>query len=159
MSEIISRTDPTPVLVRAIVHGTGATGTLLPPVIGVRIAFNATSTATANMAWINPENGTVLAKAYWCWTTAGTGTFDAGRKTDGTGSASDMIIGGTLALGVVHQVTSGSALTGTVGEINKGWWLLGPGGTGTNNSIVTQVTDTITSTAIGFMVVQYQRIT
>ena len=69
-----------------------------------------------------------------------------------------MIVGGTLALGVVHQVTSGSALTGTVGERNKGWWLLGPGGTGVNNSIVTQVTDTPTSTAAGFMVVTYLKV-
>lgn len=158
MAGTLARGAPTPEIVLNMIQGSGGTGTLFSGLNAQRLAFNATSTGNANMAWINPESGTVIAKAYLCWTTAGTGTFDMGRQADGTGSASDMIVGGTMAIGVFQQVTTATVTAGTVGEVNKGHWLLGPGGTGTNNSIVVKVTDTITSTAKGFLVVEYLRI-
>lgn len=157
MAGTVSRTMPTPEAVRNMVAGSGATGTLYAGKVMMFIPFNATSTGTANMSWINPENGTVLAKPMWAWRTAGTGTFIAGVSSDGTGSGNNIITAGTLAAGVVTRATTGSALLGTAGEAG-GYFLIGPGGTGTNNSIVTQVSDTITSTAVGGMVVEYFKI-
>ena len=150
----ISRADPTPEAMRKILHGSGATGTLMGPPISVYIPFNATSTATGNVAWINPEVGTVMAKPFWVFKTAGTGTFIAGVSSDGTGSNNNIVTAGTMALGVITRATTGTALGGTAGEAG-GFFLIGPGGTGTNNAIVVQVADTITSSAIGGMVVQY----
>ena len=130
-----------------------ATGTLLGGLYVVRVPWNNTSTATANPNWINPESGTVIAKAWFVigvgTGSAGTGTFDMGRSSDGTGTSAVMISVGTLdVIGVRHQISTGSAAhtSGTSGDINQGWWLIGPGGTGTNNSIVCRVVDTPTST-------------
>lgn len=153
----INSKNPTQEVVAASLPASGFTGTLLMHHINILIPFNATSTASANMAWINPEPGTVMAHAYFVWRTGGTGTINVGRTNDGTGSGNDIIAGGTMVAGVLGRFTTGSALAGTAGEAG-GWFLVGPGGTGTNNSICAQVGDTTTSTAAGGMVVTYVRV-
>lgn len=152
----INPKNPTTEIVQQMLPGSGFTGTMLSE-ISVLIPFNATSTATANMAWINPESGTVKAKVYFVWRVGGTGTINAGVSSDGTGSNNNIIAGGTMLAGVLQRATTGSALAGTAGEAG-GFFLIGPGGTGTNNSIVALVGDTITSTAAGGMVVNFMRI-
>ena len=149
--------QPSSEILRQLLHGSGMTGTLLPGPVSVRIPFNTTSTGTSNMAWINAEAGTVLAKVWVIWTTAGTGSFSVGRQSDGTGSASDVINLGSMNVGVhfYGTVLGTAAASATLGQVDGEFWLIGPGGTGTNNSIVCKVTDTITSTAAGFMFVQY----
>ena len=137
-----------------------ATGTLFSGLVTVRIAHAGTSTGNAAANWINPEDGTVIARAMVVFTTAGTGTFDMGRGTDGTGNADNRIDGGTMTVGVhVYGTVLGTvAASATVGGNDGEWLLFGPGGTGTNNSINITHSDTITSTAVGFMVVQYMRV-
>ena len=149
--------NPTTEVLQQILPASGYTGTLLMHFVNVLIPFNATSTASANMAWINPEPATVLARAQFVWRTGGTGTINAAVGNDGTGSGNAMIAGGTMVAGVLTRATTGSALTGTAGEAG-GWFLVGPGGTGTNNSINAQVGDTTTSTALGGMVVTFTRV-
>ena len=143
-------------------HGglASATGTLLGGMYTVRVPWSGTSTGTGNPNWINPESGTVIAKAYIVITTAGTGTYNLGRGSDGTGTSAVMVSVGTLIVGVSHQINTGSAAmtSGTSGQTNQGWWLIGPGGTGTNNSIVARVVDTPTSTMAMYMVVQYFKV-
>lgn len=157
MAGTFGRDWPSGEIVRQMIHGSGATGTLYGGWNSVFIPFNATSTGTDNVAWINPEIGTVMAKPFWVFRTAGTGTFIAGVSSDGTGSGNNIITAGTMAAGVLTRQTTGSALLGTAGE-NGGYFLIGPGGTGTNNSIVVQVADTVTSTAVGGMLVMYTKV-
>lgn len=152
----INPKNPTTEIVQQMMPSSGYTGTMLSEV-SVLIPFNNTSTATANMSWINPEPGTVLAHAYFVWRVGGTGTVNCGVSSDGTGSNNNIIAGGTMVAGVNHRVTTGSALAGTAGEAG-GYFLIGPGGTGTNNSIVALVGDTTTSTATGGMVVSFMRL-
>ena len=162
----ITPTAPTPEIVRYLLPGyqgrVDATGTLLGAAYTVRVPWNATNTNTANPNWINPESGTVLAKAYLCILgSAGTGTWDMGRGSDGTGTSAVMVSVGTLTAGVWQQVTTGSAAatSGTAGVVNQGWWAVGPGGTGTNNSIIARVVDTITSTMDNtFLVINYIKV-
>ena len=162
----ISPTAPTPEIVRYMLAGQGGridpTGTLLGGQYTVRVPYASANTNTGNPAWINPESGTVIAKAFFVIAgSAGTGTFQMGRGTDGTGTSATtgMINLGTLdVVGVIHQVTSGSAAvtSGTAGFTNQGWWLIGPGGTGTNNSIIARVIDGVVGTMDNtFMLVTY----
>ena len=161
-----NRGDPTGLAVKKMGPlGSGfgtitATGTLFADFIHVRIPLAVTSTANAATNWINPEDGTVLAKAMLILTVAGTGTFDMGRGTDGTGLGSGFIDGGTLTVGVhaYGTVLGTAAASATIGGVDGEYQLVGPGGTGTNNSIVLLHSDTITSTAAGFMVVTYMRV-
>lgn len=163
MATGVKRADPTGVAVLGLLQGSGGTGTY-NVLHSVRIPLNATSTANAATNFINPEAGTVAARAYFIFTTAGSGTFDAGRGSDGTGSASDIILAGTLTTGIVSRVgdlgtaagTTGSA--GTVGTRTE-WFLLGPGGSGTNNSIVVKHSDTPTGSVAGALVVEYFLVT
>lgn len=155
----LARGDPTPVSVFNLLQGSGATGTY-HGFVTVHVPLATTSTANAATRWINPETGTVLAKVRAYFTTAGTGTFDLGRGSDGTGNASDIIDGGTMTVGVHHQIgdlgvtgTTGSA--STLGAVNQGMILVGPGGTGTNNSVNMTHSDTTTSTAVGGILVEY----
>ena len=153
----IQSRNPTTEVMAAMLPASGYTGSLLAHYIHILIPFNTTSTASANMAWINPEPGTVLARATFVWRTGGTGTINAAVGNDGTGSGNAIIAGGTMVAGVLSRVTTGSALAGTAGEAG-GWFLVGPGGTGTNNSINAQVGDTVTSTATGGMIITYTRL-
>lgn len=166
MAGTFNRGDPTGLAVKKMGPlGTGfgtitATGTLFAGFISVRIPLALTSTANGATNWINPEDGTVLAKAVLVITTAGTGTFDMGRSSDGTGNATTWIDGGTLTVGVhsYGTVLGTVAASATLGAVDAEYLLFGPGGTGTNNSINITHNDTITSTAAGFMVVNYMRV-
>lgn len=136
------------------------TGTLNAGLKVQRIPLALTSTANAAQTWINPEPGTVMAQALVVLTTAGTGTFDLGRGSDGTGNANDIIDGGTLTVGVHYYgtVLGTVAASATIGGVNGVWLLYGPGGSGTNNSVNMTHSDTITSTMAGYLVVSYFRV-
>jgi len=156
MAGPVNRTMPTPEAVRNMLPGSGYTGTAFGGWTHIRIGLNLTSTANAATNWINPEAGTVIANAFVCFTVAGTGTFDLGRGSDGTGAGSGMIDGGSMNVGVHYPGTMlGSPNTSaTIGAVDNVYWLIGPGGTGTNNSI-NLVHNEIASTAVGFIVVSY----
>ena len=148
MAGTITRDMPSGEIVKhaLVAAGTGGTATVIRHGAPVTVSFSVslTSTATAVISWINPESDTILAQFAYRVRTAGTGTVNVGVSSDGTGSANGMIAGGTLTAGY-HIGTAG---TGTVTI-----WparLLGPGGTGTNNSIVGLLDDTPTSTMAGF---------
>lgn len=116
-----------------------------------RIAAAVTSTANANVAWINPAGATVAATvSYYITGSAGTGSIWIGLSDDGTGSASGIFASGTLTAGVHIRPDPASA---TAGAIATQTVLVGPGGTGTNNSIVAQMDDTATST-MGTLIVE-----
>mgnify|MGYP001568317706 CR=1 FL=1 len=136
-----------------------ATGTLFSGMVTVRIPWSTSTVNAGGAAWINPEDGTVMAKACLVFTTAGTGTFDMGRTDDGTGAAAGLIDGGTLTVGVhsYGTVLGTVAASATVGGVDGEWLLYGPGGTGTNNSI-TVTHSNASGASVGFMVVQYMRV-
>ena len=136
-----------------------ATGTLFAGLVTQRIPWSTSTVDAAGAAWINPEDGTVMAKAYLVFTTAGTGTFDMGRSSDGTGAAAGIIDGGTLTVGVhsYGTVLGTAAASATVGAVDAEWLLYGPGGSGTNNSI-TVTHSNASGASVGFMVVQYMRV-
>ncbi len=153
MPGTLTRAMPTNEIVLGLLPlGTGgaATGTTVGVPVVVRVAFNLASTATANVSWVNPEYGTVLAKvSYAVAGAAGTGTVHIGRSSDGTGSASQWVSGGTLSAGV-HDDEPGN------GVIPQ-WLALGPGNLGTNNSVVGQLNDGVASTMGGcFALITYQ---
>ena len=159
MGNALKRTDPNGVTILNLIQPATATGTYFAWQ-SVAIPINATSTANAATNWVNPEAGTVIAKPYVLIETAGTGTFDLGRGSDGTGNANDSINGGTLTAGA-HQpgtVLGTAAASATKGGLDVEAWMIGPGGSGTNNSINMTHSDTITSTAVGYMVIEYARI-
>ena len=151
----ITNSMPTPELLKGVVPASG-TGNYRSVMVA-RVPFNATSTANGATNWINPETGTIAAKVLLIFTTAGTGTVDVGISDDGTGAAADLIDGGTLTVGAhyVQEILGTVAASATVGGEDKLYVLLGPGGTGTNNSIVATHTDTTTSTSVGAMLVEY----
>lgn len=154
--ENINRSDPSDLIVRKMTQGSGATGTY-HGLLSVHIPLNATSTANAATNWVNPETGTVLARVFAYFTTAGTGTFDVGRGTDGTGNANGAIDGGTMTVGAHHPgtVLGTAAPSATAGIVDNSIFVVGPGATGTNNSINMTHSDTPTSTAVGGMVIEY----
>jgi len=144
----IARTDPTPVIVHNSIQGSGATGTYYNLVTAV---VQMAASAGSLFAWINPETGTVLAKVMYYFTTAGTGTVDVGKTDDGTATVADVIDGGTMAVGIVYRPGTNA----TLGQVDEGWILVGPGGTGTNNSVTLTSNEAATSTGVGGLVVQY----
>ena len=150
--------DPTGEIVQALAYGSGGTGSYRG-IVMARIALATTSTANAATNWINPESGTVAARAFVVFTTAGTGTIEVGRGSDGTGSASDIILAGTMTTGLASRGADlgvvGTTGSGATAATRTEWLLFGPGGTGTNNSVVMKHSDTITSTAVGALIVQY----
>lgn len=156
MATTYTRDMPTGEIVKAMSYGSGGTGTYRTINV-VRIPLNLTSTANAATNWVNPEASTVMARAFLAITTAGTGTFDLGRGSDGTGNATDIIDGGTLTVGAhfYGTVLGTVAASATLGQVNGEWFLIGPGGTGTNNSINLTHNDTPTSTASGQLLVEY----
>ena len=160
MVKAFTRADPTGAIVRAFIYGSGGTGTYQGSHVLVRLPFPATSTGNAGLNWINPETGTIAARPFLFVSTAGTGTFDMGTSSDGTGSNDSIIDGGTLAVGIVSRVPdlgTAAGTTGTAGTVGTRteFFLLGPGGTGTNNSIVAKHSDGIVSTLKGAFVVDY----
>ena len=147
MAGTLTRDMPTGEIVKQALSAAGTAGTVTavrhgPPIM-VSFQPSQTSTATAGISWINPESNTILARAYYRISgSAGTGTMNVGVSSDGTGSGNNIFAGGTLTAGIHFGLAgTGSAANGT------GEFLLGPGGTGTNNSIVGLYGDTPTSTA------------
>lgn len=152
--------DPTAIIARSLSpEGTaGNSAASVSGIVTVRVPLGtAGGTGDAGLvSWVNPESGTIWADVVGVhWSATGTGTIDVGVSSDGTGSGDGIINGGTmnnvggLTVGVKVN-TAGTA--GTVG-VAQGW-LLGPGGTGTNNSIVGKTAETA-STARGFAIVRY----
>ena len=158
----LKRTDPIGVSVRSMTPvGTGGGAGFTAPMKTYVQTLSSTSTANANFSWVNPEAGTVAASfSYIVTGLAGTGTLDAGRADDGAGAANTHINGGTLTLGIHTRKTFHGTVdaSGTIGVVDAEWVLVGPGGTGTNNSIVAGVTDGLVSTATIVGVVQYYNI-
>lgn len=165
MAGSFNRGDPTGLAVKKMGPlGTGfgtvtATGTLFAGVVTARIPWSTSTVNAGGAAWINPEDGTVIARAMLVFTTAGTGTFTMGRTDDGTGSVGNIINVGTLTTGVhVYGTVLGTAAaSATPGGVDGEWLLYGPGGTGTQNSITVTHTNASGSSA-GFLVVQYMRV-
>ena len=153
MSTRLNLADNSEVTIRKMFPGSGYTGTFTQYVTIVVGSNNPTSTATATPAFINPEQGRILARATWEWIVAGTGTFDMGIGTNGTGTAKDLVDSGTLAIGVISK----SAWAGS-GLDSDGWVVLGSGNATTANSIICRVTDGVASTADGRFLVQYVRL-
>lgn len=154
MGANLSRKDPAEQIVTQMLpEGTAgaATGTILGVPVNIRVRFSLTSTATANLSWVNPEPGTVLASVgYMVVGSAGTGTCDIGRGNDGTGSAANWVTGGTLSAGLHIDEPQ-------LGVVPQ-WLAVGPGNTGTNNSIVGRITDSVASTMGGcFALITYYR--
>lgn len=149
MAGTITRDMPTGEIVKNALTpaGTGGTATVIRHGAPVTVSWSVslTSTATAIISWVNPEADTIRAQFNYRVRVAGTGTVNIGVSSDGTGSGNNVYAAGTLTAGW-H---SGLAGTGSFqGAINQ--FLLGPGGTGTNNSIVGLLDDTPTSTMAGF---------
>lgn len=149
MAGTITRDMPTGEIVRNALTqaGTGGTATVVRhgPPTAVSFAPSMTNTATAGISWINPEASTILVTrfGYRVNGSAGTGTLNMAVSSDGTGSGNALIAAGTLTAGWHY----GLAGTGSVAGLAATEFLLGPGGTGTNNSIVGIFGDTPTSTA------------
>jgi hypothetical protein len=154
--ESYNRADPTPVIVQKGAYGSAGTGTY-SGLQHVRIPFNTTSTGTAAENWINPEAGTVIATVQYFFSTAGTGTIDVGIASDGTGDDNGIIDGGTLTVGVHYpqEVVGTVAASAVKGGEDQMWFAIGPGGTGTNNTVVARHTDTVSSTASGSVHIIY----
>ena len=165
MAGTITRTMPTVESVGNMVpKGTGgATGMKVSPVISLSVPIPqniVTSDGTGNggfLSWINPETGTILVTDVLVYfSTTGTGTYDLGISADGTGTAADIIDGGTMS-GLNFAVRAYVGRTGTQGAGTLGMadvFRLGPGGSGTNNSIVGRTTE-VTSTALGRVFIAY----
>ena len=154
MAGNLSRRDPAEQIVTQMLpEGTAgaATGSILGPVMAIRVPFSLTSTATANVSWINPEASTVMVNiVYFVNGDAGTGTVDIGRSDDGTGSGTNWVNAGTLTAGI-HE-------DDPIGGIISQWLPVGPGGTGTNNSVVGRLSDGVASTmGACYVVIRYFR--
>lgn len=155
MAGTLNRVDPVGLIVRNLLPaGTGGQASVVGrPVVTVTKLISSTNTATAALAWINPEAATVAAKVMYIVNgSAGTGVagFSVGRSTDGTGSGVDFFGSGTLTAGVHVRPDAASASNSALATDTL---LLGPGGTGTNNSIVGLLSDTATSTMGTLLVV------
>ena len=163
-TEGLKRVDPTPETVQHALPS-GATGTFMWPVT-IKATFDmktgTTSTADVGMfSWINPEPGTILVtEVTVVHKTTGTGgTFDMGISDDGTGS-SDIIFNGATTdpgAGVAQIMVVRGVGTTAQGTIGGTAWLVGPGGTGTSNSIVAKQSE-LTSTAEGYVYITYMPI-
>lgn len=165
MAGTIAKGNPTPENVaRIVTAGTGgATNAVQVPVVTIRVPIpqtTVTSDGTGNggfLSWINPEVGTILVTdVVVYWSTTGTGTYDLGLSSDGTGTAADIVDGGTMS-GLNFAVRAYRDRTGTQGAGTLGMadiFRLGPGGSGTNNSIVGRTTE-VTSTAKGHAFITY----
>ena len=164
MAGTLAKTNPTPVNV----HNMLAAGTLgtasasQVQTVKLRVPLS-TGGSTANaglISWINPEAGTILVEEVVLYfSTTGTGTVDVGVSDDGTGSNGDVINGGTMSASV-YAVRAYRGRTGTEGAGTLGMQdvlVLGPGGTGTDNSIVAKTAETA-STARGALYITYHTV-
>lgn len=155
MDTNIKRTDPTPEIVRKLVPASGTANYRGYGVARIAITASASSTSTG---WVNPESGTIAAKVFIAFTVAGTGTVDVGVVNDGTAPGNSIIDGGTMSAGIRSGISRGAAGTGTsqgtLGDTD-GWVLVGPGGTGTNNSVAVNHNEAATSTAEGAVLISY----
>jgi hypothetical protein len=169
MAEALKRNNPTPETVQHMIPGTiggtfGASNAEAMAVHHVRVPLSDTG-GTANagfVSWVNPERFTIgILDMCIHFHTTGTGTFDMGVSSDGTGSNDTIFNGGTMNTPVGEGLvsvrggtgTAGVGLTGTlVGVADR--LFLGPGGTGTNNSLVAKTSETAT-TAKGDLHVSY----
>ena len=166
MAGTIDRKNPTPEIVFQLQGaGTGgATGALYHGLVTVSVPFpqdTVTSTGTGNagaLSWINPEAGSIrIVDISVRWnnaTSTGTGTFDMGVGTNGTGSLDTIFDGATMdkdirAYGSAAFHTTLAASAGLVSV-----WTLGPGGTGGANSLVAKTSEP-TSTAKGRVYITY----
>ena len=164
MAKNIKRDDPIGQTVhRFIPAGTmGNSDSKHYPIHSVRATFDVatgtTSTANVGMfSWINPEPTTILVSdvAVIFGKTGTGGTFDMGISSDGTGSSDIIFDGGTNDPGAGVAVRSHRVGgTGTGGTLGGTAWILGPGGVGTNNSIVGKQSE-VTSTALGWVIIYY----
>jgi len=164
--EILTAANPTPENVHAMIpRGTAGSGaSVASNMVTVRTPLSSTGgTATAGfVSWINPELYTIgVTDVVVHFHTTGTGTFDMGISDDGTGDANDLFNGGTMDTVVNKGIRSLAGGTGTAGVGATGTTLgaadvlfLGPGGTGTSNSIVAITSETAT-TARGDLYVTY----
>ena len=154
MAGTMTRTDPSGETIKKMLpRGTaGTAGAKIVSMVVVRTAIVGGTAGTANagmLSWINPESGSIVVnKVVASFTTAGTGTFDLGVSSDGTGSNDNLINGGTLTACVVAAPGT-TVVTGTANA-----WRLGPGGTGTNNSLVAKTSE-IVATIAGDWFIQY----
>ncbi len=160
----LARTNPVGVNVfNMITPGTfGAANAIhVSPPKTVRVPYSTTGgTADAEyMSWVNPEPTTIIVTdVISIFTTTGTGTFFMAVSDDGTGSGVDIFNIGTMSNlnygnAAKRAHGTGTAGIGTVAQAQD-TWVLGPGATGTNNSIVGQVAETA-STAVGFALITY----
>jgi hypothetical protein len=161
MAGRLDRKNTTGENVRAMIPaGTGGNASArVGPVVSVVVPIAATATRTA---WINPEPGTVLLTDFFVvYTTAGTGTIDVGRTDDGTAAANGLIDGGTMTVGVHWSgtVLGTVAASATIGGVNQMFLLVGPGGTGTANSITVTDNEAGTGTAVGYIALSYLPVT
>ena len=151
MRELIKGSPAEEIVAHMLPAGTSgnATGTVAGAIMVVRVSLSVTSTATANLKWVNPEASTVMANlSYFVVGTAGTGTISIGRSSDGTGTGTQWASTGTLAAGPHDD----EPMNGVVSQ----WLPIGPGATGTNNSIVGQLSDGTVSTMGGiYAIVRY----
>lgn len=148
MAGTLNRVDPVALVVKnSLPAGTGGqSGVVGRPWVTVTKSLSSTNTATAQLAWINPEAATVAAKVMYIVNgSAGTGVagFSVGRSTDGTGSGVDFFGSGTLTAGIHIRPDAASASNSAIAT---DMLLIGPGGTGTNNSIVGLLSDGAAST-------------
>ena len=149
MGTALKRDHPTPVnVINMLPRGTaGASTARVVPEMTVAVPWG-TSGTTANaglISWINPEAGTcILTRAIAYFSTTGTGTVDAGVSDDGTGAAADIFDGATMD-NVTQALVSDVASEATLGALNA--WVVGPGGTGTDNSVVAKTDSTATNLA------------
>ena len=149
----LSRRDPAEQIVTQMLpEGTAgaATGSILGPVMAIRVPFSLTSTATANARWVNPEPGTLMVHvSYHVSLPEGTGQINIGRSNFGTGSGTHWVNGGTL--------TWGAHTDEPINGVMNNWIAVGNDGTG--DSVVGQLSDGAASTMGGcFMVIRYYRI-
>lgn len=166
MADRLRRADPTVETVKNLLPAGTAGNSIaeVMPVHVVRIPLSETG-GTANagyVSWINPERFTigVLSVAVHYYTT-GTGTFVMGIGDDGTGSSSNLFLTGTMNTGVAKAIVYRAGRGGTEGAGSAGTTVgaaelifLGPGGTGTNNSIIAKTSETAT-TAKGDLFITY----
>ena len=117
----------------------------------VVVTINATSTAAAATNWVNPHPNAVVVKPSVFFDIGGTGTIDLGTSSDGTGANAAVIDGGTMVAGFLTKHTTGTDGVGTIGE-TAGWYRIAGNGT-SGDSVVLSHTDTPTSTAVGYLLI------